>query len=122
MKKKTETSIDPTLPFTEITLDGATYKMCFDFGAIATVEAELRRAGKPVSLLQSSWELGMLDLQLLFAASLRPFHPDLDFEAAKRLVNWRNVDQIIVKIRQAQANFAPEQDDKADPPQAPSEK
>jgi hypothetical protein len=109
--------IDPTLPFTEIVIDGKTYKMCLDFGALAEAERELEKTDPTVSLLECSWGLGKLqNLRVLFAASLRLYHPQMSVAERMALVTWGNAGTVLVKVRIAQGMFAPEAE--ANPPEA----
>lgn len=123
MKKKLEETIDkidPTLPFTEIEIDGKSYKMCLDFEAIAHAESEIPELNG-VSLLACSWNMTTLNAGILFAVSLRIYQPEIAFDDARRLVTWQNSAEVCMAIRKAQNNFIPEPDEateKADPPQA----
>jgi hypothetical protein len=42
---------DPSLPFTEINLEGTRYRMCFDYGALCEAEAALISKYPDVNLL-----------------------------------------------------------------------
>lgn len=119
---------DPTLPFTPVEIDGETYKLCYDFGAIGTIEGELEAAGHPdVNLLVMGWQINARTLPVLLAAGLRVYHPEISFDDAKKLVNWRNAMALTVAIRKAQGQFSGDADSdgedagkhKADPPEAP---
>jgi len=78
--------IDPTLPFTEIEIGGTTYKMCFNYDAIAQTEVKLLARGHDANLLTRLCNLTFDSVRVLFAVSLFPYQPETDFEAAKNLV------------------------------------
>jgi hypothetical protein len=46
------TSADPTVEFAELQIDGVTYRLSYDFNAIAEAEEIARRAGEPINLLE----------------------------------------------------------------------
>lgn len=123
MATKKQPKPDPTLPFTPVEIDGTQYRLCYDFGAIGAIEAELEAEGHPdVNLLVSAWQINARTLPVLFAAGVRTYHPELGFEDAKKLVNWSNAMRLTVAIRKAQGQFSGsgEGDEaKPDPPVAP---
>src|SRR5580704_7905045 len=86
---------DPTLPFTEITIAGATYKMCFDYEALAKAETILVRMGHDVNLNVCLPRLNFANTRVLFAASLLAYQPETDFEVAKALVSRLNLFAIL---------------------------
>jgi hypothetical protein len=83
--------IDPTLPFTEIAIAGKTYKMCFDYEALAQAETRLVKMGHDVNLNVCLPRLNFANTRVLFAASLLTYQPDTDFVAAKALVTRLNL-------------------------------
>lgn len=125
MAPKKVTKHDPTLPFTPVTIDGTAYRLCYDFEAIGQIEAELEAAGhRDINLLVSSWTINARTLPTLFAAGVRTYHPELGFEDAKRLVNFRNAMELTVAIRKAQGQFVGDQekaDETPNPPEAPAQ-
>jgi hypothetical protein len=88
------TAIDPTIDFTDIVLDGKTYKLTFDFASLAQAEAALAPKHPEINLLRHLFHDGVYRLeqiQELFACSLYKAQPDLDYDAAKALVNMRTI-------------------------------
>ena len=87
-KKKPESilDVDPTLPTTEIEIDGKTYRMCFDLFALAQAERDFIRQGIDVDILSALPQSNLNSTLVLFAASIHKFHPEVAFEDAQRLV------------------------------------
>ncbi|GGA80690.1 hypothetical protein GCM10011507_34880 [Edaphobacter acidisoli] len=77
--------IDPTLPFTEIEIDGKTYKMCFNHRALARAEVKLLAAGHDANLLLRIGNLTFDSVRTLFAVSLYHYQPEMDFDTALKL-------------------------------------
>lgn len=122
MTKKNATSDDvrPTLLFTEIAIEGTTYKMCFNLGALAKAETELLAQGHDVNILTALPSLNLSSTIILFAASLRKFHPEIPFEDAKELLTLPYVMVAANAIADAWKKALPpvEEDAKANPTQA----
>jgi hypothetical protein len=89
MPRKNVTSIhpqcDPTLPTSVVTVEGVEYKLCLDFGALIDSEEELIAAGHDVSLMFALNAQTASSLRIFFAIAMQRFHPDIPFEAAKKL-------------------------------------
>lgn len=92
---------DPTLPFTEITIDGVTYKMCFVFDALAQAEDALIAAGHDANLMFRCPPFTFASIRILFAASLLAYQPDTDFETAKSLITFRNKGVVLSAVMKA---------------------
>lgn len=107
------TPADPTLPSTPIEINGVTYHLCFDFGALAEAEADFNRQGHRVNLLTALPELNLVNTRILFAASVHKYHPELRFEQAIALVTFRNVYAVVQKISEAWNEAMPEPEDEA---------
>lgn len=90
--------IDPTLPFTSIEIDGETYKMCFDHGALAVAEEALMERGFDANLMFRCPPFTFSSIRILFAASLLAYQPDTDFEKAKSLITFRNKAQVMAGV------------------------
>lgn len=88
-KKKVELEFDPTLPTSSIKIGKVTYRMNFDFGALATAEAKLQAAGVECNILASIRLDSISSVRTMFAAGLRWYHPDLAWDDACALVNWQ---------------------------------
>lgn len=81
-----DASKDPTLPFTEITIKGKPYRMCLDLGALAEAEHEIVRQGHDVNLLVNLPPVNLETMRIVFAASLRKFHPEIAYADALQLL------------------------------------
>ena len=57
------------------------------------------------------------NIRILFAASLIPYQPDTDFEAAKALVTWENKAVIFKAVLDAWGISMPEPEAGSDPPE-----
>jgi hypothetical protein len=99
MKKKSSISIpNPTLPFTEITIEGKTYKMVFQHAALALAEDKLRAKGHDVNLLGVYMQRTFSNVRVLFACSLIAYQPDIDFEKVQDLVDHENIIEILAAV------------------------
>lgn len=117
MSKAKVKVVDPTVPATEITLYGVTYKMALTNGALAAAEDELfRRGHSDVSLLQWMFRRSFSTLRDIFAASLMHYQPELELEAARDLVNEETAAEIFIAINGAREKNFPKPE-KVDPPQ-----
>jgi hypothetical protein len=101
------TIADATLPKTPIEIGGVTYQLCFDLGALAEAEtainAELSAAGRGdfVNLLYALPAQNLANTRIVFAAAVRTFHPELSFDAARKLVELPDLYAVALKVRQA---------------------
>lgn len=112
---------NPVIDTAVIEIDGERFELCFDFGAMARVKAELREHGIRMNLLRSL-DLGELDvdtLPVLFFATARARHPDLTWERAQALVTVRTAAGLIDAL--VQAYKVAMEPAKADPPLAATE-
>lgn len=107
-RKIADTPIDPTLPNTPIEIDGKKLDLCFDLGALAEAEDHFLREGKDVNILTALPRLNLSNVRVLFAASLRKFHPEYTFDAAVKLVTLANLYLITNLIQQAWQDAMPE--------------
>jgi len=108
--------LDPTLPYEEIVIDGQTYKMCFDFRAMAKGDAKLRAAGVDSRLLWQMPQLTLENLPIVFAASLVAFHPEISFEDAIALVDWDTIFELRDKVIEAWSAAFPKRGKQENPP------
>jgi hypothetical protein len=90
-------------PFTEIVIEGNTYKMCFSFAALAMAEISLRNQGYDVNLLQGLIVRTFATLRVLFAASLHVYHPELLFEATMDWLTPYNAHEVLLAVNKAWA-------------------
>ena len=99
-KLKKDEVLDPTLPFTPVTINGKEYRICFNFSALAKAEARLNRAGHDVTILTAMPNFRQMEaLTALFAASLGAYHPELTFEDAEALLTFSNVYDVMIAVR-----------------------
>jgi hypothetical protein len=99
-KRSKDSFVNPTIPDVSIQADGETYRLCFDFQALATAKAELKARGVEVNVLRSI-NFGALDvdtLPALFYASAMRYQPDLSWERAQAIVNIRTAGNISVGL------------------------
>jgi hypothetical protein len=115
-KKKSEEKIDPTLPFTEVTILGKTYKLCFTFRAIAKAESKLLAQGVQADLLSAMVRPGLETLPVMFAAGLSTFHPELAFAEIEPLVDYDTFLDISEAVSQAWVAALPKRKKVEDPP------
>ncbi len=97
MPKKRE-PINPAWPYTEIVIDGTTYKMVFDYAALAQAEDYLLRQGHEVNILVPMLRRTFSSLRVLFAVSLVAYHPDLDFSETQNWVTKENILEVIQAV------------------------
>ncbi|UWZ84652.1 hypothetical protein [Occallatibacter riparius] len=121
MKRANAPTNNPALPRTPVVIAGKTYDLCFDFAALGRAEneinAELARAGiaERVNLLYALPVANLRNTQLVFAAAVRTFHPDLSFAEALALLTFDNLWDVAEKIREAWKTAVPEADKKPVP-------
>jgi hypothetical protein len=108
---------DPTVPFTEITIDGTTYKMSLDLESLATVEEELIAKGQDVNLFASLPKMNLSNVRLVFAASLRKFQPEIPFDEAIRILTLPHLYEAGAAIGKAWNDTLspPEEGEESDP-------
>lgn len=119
-RKTANTSADPTLPKTPVRINGKTYDLCFDLGALAEAETELNRQGHDVNLLRALPVLNLASVREIFPAAVRKFHPDLSFADAQKLVTLQSIYPIANAIWDAWMAAAPDLEpvlSPANPPQ-----
>jgi hypothetical protein len=90
-RKFAQTTADPMLPRTPIEIDGKTYNMCFDFGAILEAESAYAREGHQANLLVNFRNFSFYGVRMVFPCAVRTFHPELTWDQARALVNMGNV-------------------------------
>lgn len=95
--------IDPNVANVEVTIDGQTYKLAFTFGALATAESLLRKAGHVVNLLKALDfnSLGASDIVPLLYAAMLHFQPKTTVEDVTSMVSFQNLGDIIQGLRDA---------------------
>jgi len=84
------------LPKVELTLGGETYHLCFTFDALALAEANLRKLGVEVNMLQAL-DFNTLDatkLSALLYAAMVTHEPSITPKFAASLIKFRNIGKI----------------------------
>lgn len=91
---------DPTIPDVSVEVDGSSYRLCFDFEALARAKAMLRKAGVEVNILRclDFREVDVDTLPLLFFAAAHRFQPELSYAEAQRAVSLRTAEGILSGI------------------------
>jgi hypothetical protein len=96
-------AVDPTLLTSKVKIGGREITMCWDLGSLARAEHELRSSGHDVNLLKALPALTLENTMVLFAASVRRFHPEITFEKAMKMLTLANVYTVGVAIADAWA-------------------
>lgn len=107
-RKVAGTAIDPTLPKTPIEINGKTYDLCFDLGALAEAEQALNREGHHVNLLAALPVLNLTNVRVIFAAAIRKFHPEISYDEAVGMITFLNLYAIANIIAEAWKAALPE--------------
>lgn len=92
--------LDPTIPDVAVRIGDEEFHLCFDFAAMATAKARLRKSGVEINLLRAI-DFRALDvdtLPALFFAAAQRYHPDLDWERAQQLVSIRDAEAIALAL------------------------
>lgn len=100
--------VDPLMPKTPIEINGTTYFMCLNLGALAQAEEELVAQGRDVNLLVNLPPINLRSTRIIFAASLRQFHPDIPYEDALELLTMPYVHAAYSAVIEAWNKAMPE--------------
>jgi hypothetical protein len=107
-RKIANTVADPTLPKTPIEIDGKTYFLCFDLGALAEAESYFDAQGHNVNLLMALPRINLANARIVFPCALHKFHPEIEFGDAQKLLNFQNTWIVAGAIRDAWEAAVPE--------------
>ena len=89
---------NPVAPSTDVTLDGHTYSLRWDFEAIAQAE-ELTDRPLLTGISQADWTKPRINLvRAMFFACARPNHPDITLEKASKLVTAKTLTEIWLAV------------------------
>lgn len=92
-------------PSTDIIIGTKTFKMVFDFFAVAEIE---EKTGRNL-LTEQGWnDLNGRDVSVFFWATLQLHHPDITLVQARRMMNSKNVGLITDKLKHSWAQSKPE--------------
>ena len=113
---------DPTVETTDVVIGEKVYRMCLNVRALAQAERELNKLGYQVVLILALNRRRLLELDsilVLFAASIRKFHPEIDFGDAMDLVTLPYVETVAFALHEAWEKCLPKPEgDKANPTEA----
>ena len=103
--------LDSTLPNVPLVINGTTYHLCFDFNAVATVEAETG-----INLFTADQtKFSPVTFRAMFYASLVKGHPDLTLEQVGSLITPKTLPGIATAVSQTWADSSAEPDESASP-------
>lgn len=111
MARKTVAGIpgsDPTLSSASVTIHDRTYKLCFDFNALATAE-ELTGINLLTSLDLSS--LSVVKFRAIFYAALLKDQPEITLGQAGSLITMKSMNDITLALIEAWTGSRPEVDE-----------
>jgi len=107
---------DPTVQTSEVVIGEKVYRLCLTTRALAQAERELVAAGHDVMLLRAfPLRLTLDSILLLFAASIRKFHPEVGFEEAIDLVTPPYIHAVALALVEAWNKSIPAPEKKANP-------
>jgi len=96
--------VNPTVTYTPLKMDSGTHQLCFTFGALATAESLLRKAGHPdVNLLRSFdfSSLGASDIAPLLYAAMLSHRPKVAYDEVVSWISLENIGSIVEALLQA---------------------
>ncbi len=92
-------------PAAEIAIGAKTFKMVFDFFAVAEIE---EKTGRNL-LTEKGWDnLNGSALSLFFWATLQFHHPEITLTQARRMMNSKNIPLVTDKLKEAWTLSKPE--------------
>lgn len=96
-------SLDATLPYVALELNGESYRLAFDYAALSLAERKLADIGMQVNMLNALdlRSIGAERLPIVFYAALVKAHPEMTYEDAKALVSMRTYSAIFEKVVEA---------------------
>jgi hypothetical protein len=99
-KTKAPASSNPIIPDVAIEIEDESYRLCFDFQALADAKGALKAQGVEINVLRSI-DFSSLDvdtLPALFFAAARRYQPQLSWKRAQQIVNVRTASSIAVGL------------------------
>lgn len=106
-RKIANTVADPTLPKTPIEIDGRTFNLCFDLGALAEAEMYFNQQGHDINLLRALPELNLSNTRIIFPCAAHKFQPSLGFIEGQSLITLKNVYAVATAIASAWQDGVP---------------
>jgi hypothetical protein len=107
-RKVASTPVDPTLPKVPVLIDGETYFLCFDLGALAEAESHFRQHGHDINLLDALPGYTLSHVRTLFPCALRKFHPEISFEDAQAMITLPTLYLVAAAVGEAWKASLPE--------------
>lgn len=111
--------LDPTIAKVELVVKGKTYFLAFTYESLVKAEAELRKLGVQVNMIDALdfTALDATKLSAVLYAAILPFDPSITPEAAAKLIVFKEIANIREALLRAfVASLAdPEEDSKAAP-------
>jgi hypothetical protein len=84
-----------------VEINGKTFVLSFEFGALAESEQFFKRKGHRVCLILALPDFGLESIREVFPCAAHTHHPELTWEAAQALVTMESVYPIATVIQQA---------------------
>jgi hypothetical protein len=112
-------AVDPTSPPVELTVNGSTYMLTFDFKSLSEAEFAFNRAGQHVNILVALPELNLFAVRTIWPCALHRHHPGISFEDAQAMIDHDTVFPIATAIANVWTKSLPEP--KPNPPAAAAE-
>ena len=107
------TTEDPTIQFTELTLGNKTYKLCYDFDAVAKAEALTGMA----LLAGVDWtNITLPRIRAMLYASALKADPKVTLGEFTKHITHRNILRIQIALADAWTESTPEKDEPENPP------
>jgi hypothetical protein len=102
------TPVDPTLPNVPVEIGGVTYKLCFDFAALAEAESHFIKQGHKINLLRELPAENLSSTRIIFACAIHKFQPELSYEDALNLVTLPVLYLVAMAVNNAWKESLPE--------------
>jgi hypothetical protein len=81
---------DPTQPTSDVTIDGDTYRLCFDTLALASAEEQMVKEGNDIILLVELPRMTIRSTLISFTAAARKYQPWLTYQDVVELLTPPN--------------------------------
>jgi translation initiation factor IF-2 len=115
--------IDPTIKKVELKLGDKTYFLAFTYGSLVKAEAELRKLGVQVNMLEALdvYNLDATKLSAVLYAAIISFDPSFTPESVTKLIKVRNIPDIrIALLNTLEASFAEPEEESTEAPLDPA--
>jgi hypothetical protein len=119
-RKIANTVADQALAKTPIEIDGRTFNLCFDLGALAEAEMHFNQQGHDVNLLRALPQLNLSNVRIVFPCAAHKFQPSLGFKEGQSLITLQNVYSVAAAIAGAWKAAVPEAEAKKETENPPT--